>query len=128
MLQRIKDMRKPEPGPARFPYRLLYPGWTEIDPPVPLTRAYLHAERGLVVLHSIDLVTDVYWDIGGDVWWDHLSVSQPKRLPSWEELREVKNYFLGVNREAIQVLPREVDYVNLAENCLHIWARVRKED
>jgi len=113
MLARIKDMRKPEP------MAVLYPGWWEIDPPVPRCRAYRHTGRGLLVLHSIDLVDEE--------WWDHLSVSHKDRLPFWTELREVKNYFLGANREAIQVLPREVDYVNLAKNCLHIWAKCQRE-
>ena len=111
MLQRIKDMRKPEP------VSMEHTGWFEIGSPMPRCRAYVHRERGLLLMHSVDRVDGA--------WWDHLSVSHKDRLPSWEDLKLVKDLFIGADREAIQVLPRKVDYVNLAKNCLHVWAKTQ---
>jgi hypothetical protein len=56
--------------------------------------------------------------------WLHVSTAFPTKLPSWFELREVKDLFIGRNREAVQVLPPEKEYVNLHPYCLHLWARV----
>lgn len=53
--------------------------------------------------------------------WLHLSCSHVRRLPRWEELREVKDLFLGKNSLALQILPPEAEYVNIHPNVLHLW-------
>lgn len=53
--------------------------------------------------------------------WLHVSCARPDRLPKWEELREVKNRFVGEERLALQVLPQKSRYVNLHPHCLHLW-------
>jgi hypothetical protein len=53
--------------------------------------------------------------------WLHVSFSRPSKLPSWDDLREVKNTFVGKDRRAIQVLPPESEYVNIHDYCLHLW-------
>lgn len=53
--------------------------------------------------------------------WAHVSLSRPSRLPSWEDVREVKNAFIGRDRRALQVLPPEAEYVNIHAHCLHLW-------
>lgn len=58
--------------------------------------------------------------------WHHLSVSKPNKLPTWEELNRVKVAFFGPDREAIQVLAKESDHVNLHPYCLHLWAEVEQ--
>src|ERR1051325_9631500 len=58
----------------------------------------------------------------GEGEWIHLSVSRKDRLPSWPDLVKVKNEFLGLQAEAIQVLPKQSDYINLHPNCLHLWS------
>jgi hypothetical protein len=52
--------------------------------------------------------------------WLHLSTSFPDRLPTWEELRDTKDLFLG-NRTALQVLPKKEKYVNVHPYVLHLW-------
>jgi len=54
--------------------------------------------------------------------WLHLSASRAGKLPTWEDLKWVKRVFVGPNRQAIQVLPRDKDYVNLHPHVLHLWA------
>ena len=53
--------------------------------------------------------------------WEHLSLSRPDRLPSWDELREAKNEFFGRQAMAVQILPPESEYVNLHPYVLHLW-------
>jgi hypothetical protein len=53
--------------------------------------------------------------------WIHVSVSRPSRLPSWEDLREVKDTFIGRDRKAIQVLPPAAEYINLHSYALHLF-------
>ena len=50
----------------------------------------------------------------------HISISHPDRYPTWEELLEIKNELLG-DIDAMMVMPKKLDYVNLAKNCFHIW-------
>jgi len=53
--------------------------------------------------------------------WMHLSVSRRNRLPSWEDLKLVKKVLAGPERQAIQVIPRDKEYVNIHPNCLHLF-------
>lgn len=53
--------------------------------------------------------------------WAHVSLSRPSRLPSWDDVREVKDAFIGRDRKAIQVLPPEAEYVNIHPHVLHLW-------
>lgn len=52
--------------------------------------------------------------------WLHMSVSHRNRLPSWDELREVKDFLIG-DRLAVQVLPKREQYVSHNTNVLHVW-------
>lgn len=53
--------------------------------------------------------------------WVHVSVAHIKRLPTWEELRDVRDVLIG-DREAYQVFPTRDRYVNEHPNCLHFFA------
>jgi hypothetical protein len=55
----------------------------------------------------------------GPLW--HLSASYSHRLPSWEDMRDLRNALLPPKLDFMLVLPRDGDYVNLHEYCLHIW-------
>lgn len=52
----------------------------------------------------------------------HVSVARPDRLPSWEELKKVKDEFIGEHAPAYHVLPAKADYVNIHNHCLHLWS------
>lgn len=69
---------------------------------------------GLAVIASIGIEQD-------DRWWLHVSVSRRAREPSWTDLRYVKAIFVGPDTVALQVLPRESDYVNINPFVLHMW-------
>lgn len=54
--------------------------------------------------------------------WLHVSTAFVDRLPTWLELRDLKNWLIGREKLAIQVLPRESEYVNIHPNCLHLFS------
>lgn len=60
--------------------------------------------------------------------WLHLSIKPQNRksLPTWDELRWAKDYFLG-DRKAIQVLPPRSEYVNLDPYVLHLYAPIERD-
>lgn len=53
--------------------------------------------------------------------WLHLSVSHRGRLPTWKELVEVKELFLGEEKYAYQIIPPRSMYVNINPNVLHLF-------
>jgi hypothetical protein len=53
--------------------------------------------------------------------WEHVSVSYPKRCPTWEEMCFIKDIFWDENETVIQFHPRKTDYVNTHKYCLHLW-------
>lgn len=63
----------------------------------------------------------------GGRWWAHLSARGPNRLPTWEELRGAKLLFLGPHRKAVQIFPKQKDYVNLHPHVLHLWCCLEPE-
>lgn len=74
---------------------------------------YRH-DLGLRVLCSVNTYDD-------GKRWLHVSCSHAEKLPDWYELRGVKDLFVGRSKIAIQVLPRDSEYVNVHPNCLHLW-------
>lgn len=73
-----------------------------------------------------------FWKFRGTVVWgraeggqyDHVSVSSPKRIPTWEELCKIKDMFFDDEEECYQVFPKKSEYVNIHKNCMHIWRNV----
>jgi len=93
------------PAPAGYREVRAPGGWPQ--------RAYRRMD-GLVVIVSANVERD------GRTWL-HVSLSRASKLPSWSDLRAVKNAFIGPEKMAVQVLPREAEYVNLHPFTLHLW-------
>ena len=53
--------------------------------------------------------------------WNHVSVSLPNRVPTWEEMCFIKNITFGKESMAIQYHPPEKDYINIHPFVLHLW-------
>lgn len=68
----------------------------------------------------LSVVASVARELDGKLWL-HVSCATPHRLPSWAELREVKDIFVGRDRTALQVLPRAEKHINVHNYCLHLW-------
>ena len=54
--------------------------------------------------------------------WEHVSVKPVNgKLPTWYDMCFVKDMFWDVEDMVIQIHPPKSEYVNIAENCLHLW-------
>lgn len=54
--------------------------------------------------------------------WEHVSIAPfSGKTPSWDDMCEIKDIFFYEEEEAIQIHAKKSKYVNLKENCLHIW-------
>lgn len=56
--------------------------------------------------------------------WLHVSLSRASKLPSWDDVREVKDLFIGRDRCALHLVPPEKFYVNVHPHTLHLWSRL----
>lgn len=62
--------------------------------------------------------------------WEHASVSvanKPNRIPSWNEMVYVKNFFWEPAECVIQYHPPESEYVNNHPGVLHLWKPMDQE-
>jgi hypothetical protein len=50
----------------------------------------------------------------------HMSVSHSDRLPTWEEMKNIREELLPLNRDFAMMFPNVRDYVNIHPNCLHL--------
>lgn len=61
--------------------------------------------------------------------WEHVSVS-PKhkyKIPTWDDMCVLKDIFFDDEEEVYQIHPKKSEYVNLSENCLHLWKPIGHE-
>lgn len=58
--------------------------------------------------------------VGSD--WEHVSFAPYSgKMPTWDEMTAIKDIFFNEEEDCISIFPRKSEYVNLKENCLHIW-------
>lgn len=57
---------------------------------------------------------------------EHISVSHrnEKIVPSWAEMCAIKDMFFYPEEECVEIHPKHSEYVNMVDNCLHIWRPV----
>ena len=53
--------------------------------------------------------------------WEHVSVSNLQRCPTWSEMCWVKGLFFEPHEVVVQFHPAEAEYVNHHPTCLHLW-------
>jgi hypothetical protein len=75
--------------------------------------AYARAD-GLAVIASVAVEQDGRR-------WLHVSCSRRARLPSWDDLADVKAVFVGRDQYAYQVFAPASKHVNQHAFCLHLW-------
>ena len=66
----------------------------------------------------------VIWSFGGG--WEHISMDGKKRMPTWEEMSELKDMFFDEDECCVQYHPPKSEYVNNIPYCLHLWKPVEK--
>jgi hypothetical protein len=84
-------------------------GWTELPCPMPLPGARAFQRGSIRALVSKD---DGSW---------HISVSHPYRYPKWDEIRQARYDLIPNEAFMVMVLPPKEEYVNIHENCFHLW-------
>lgn len=109
------DGRRRWPEALRYLQLVLPSGWEQIQWS-PDGGAFQH-RSGLRVVVSGAIERD-------GKRWLHVSCSRRDRVPSWDDLKLVKEVFLGNDRLAVQVLPRAEEYVNIHPYVLHLWCCV----
>lgn len=55
--------------------------------------------------------------------WEHVSVSPKHKfsIPTWDDMCVLKDIFFNDEEEVYQIHPPKSQYVNLKDNCLHLW-------
>lgn len=53
--------------------------------------------------------------------WLHASISTRRGRIRYEDLLYLRRHWLGPDWPALQMFPTQEGYVNLHENCLHLW-------
>lgn len=53
--------------------------------------------------------------------WEHVSVSHRARVPTWDEMCEVRDAWWPDDAWVMQLHPPVSEYVNFHPNCLHLW-------
>lgn len=88
--------------------------WKELPPFTPESKEYMKTwmYNGLIVMASVGLYDGKEWL--------HLSYSRKSRIPEYKDTQLVLKHFLH-NKKAVMVFPEIKDYVNIAENCLHLF-------
>lgn len=59
--------------------------------------------------------------------WDHVSVSNKNKIPTWKQMCQVKDLFWDDEDCILQFHPPKSDYINCHEFTLHLW-RYQKEE
>ena len=53
--------------------------------------------------------------------WEHVSVSRRDRIPTWEEMCQVKELFWDDEDAVMQIHPAKSEWISNHDNCLHLW-------
>ena len=81
-------------------------------------RAGAHMMAGYITLTNGHIGTFVMGrDEGG---MEHVSVQLQRKLPTWEEMCEIKDIFWSEEEMVVQIHPRKSEYVNITD-ALHLW-------
>ncbi len=85
----------------------------EVDPPAllkdesPTLRAFLMGECSVFLARE-----EGCW---------HVSIAHPDRYPTWDEIKEVRYAMMPGDITVAMLLPPKEVYVNVHENCFHLW-------
>lgn len=86
---------------------------------------YIHC--GLIKLPDSGTASVVWGRNEGG--YEHVSVSPRKKynIPTWNDMAFLKDIFFYDEEEAYQIMPKKSEYVNISENCLHLWKPIGRE-
>lgn len=71
------------------------------------------------------VTTSTEYDEGYKCWFERLVMShwntKTKKIPTWEQIVEVKREFFRPDEECIHFIPTDSEYVNIKPDCMHIF-------
>jgi hypothetical protein len=95
------------------------------DAPFPLREVgFPMPTRGTGMEHPRTFVSDLRClsiIVSVDHGWMHLSVAGETRYPDWDEIHALRDWWFPAEMEVVMVLARHSEYVNVHENCFHLW-------
>jgi hypothetical protein len=77
-------------------------------------KSWINKSIGLVVIES------THKELDGKMWL-HVSLSRKSKMPTYEDMKLVKDYFIGKDKTAYQVFAKQSEHINLHNFCLHLW-------
>lgn len=83
------------------------PNWKLQPSPIPGTRFFTWGDL------------KVFVGIEPGIGW-HLSISNPHRYPTWDEIIEARYRFIPDEVRVVMHLPPRAEYINLHINCFHL--------
>lgn len=80
-----------------------------------------YAYAGYIKLPGSKTCTVVWSE--NEMGWEHVSVAPKHKyvMPTWDDMCFLKDVFFTDDEEAYQIHPKKSDYVNIKDNCLHLW-------
>jgi hypothetical protein len=54
----------------------------------------------------------------------HLSISHPRRYPTWDEICDARDRFTPLDTTMVMLMPPRERWVNVHNNCFHLWAQL----
>lgn len=58
----------------------------------------------------------------------HVSMSYPDHDPTWDEIKAVRAAFFPADVDAMMMLPRQSNFVNVHQHCFHLWQTPQEWD
>lgn len=96
-----------------FPYR---------DHELEATAGILPMFRSLLGCFYMPIGNEYFQIIASNQYgWEHVSVSNHNRCPTFEEMVFVKEMFFRPGEVVFQLHPKKENYINFCETCLHLW-------
>ena len=78
---------------------------------------------GKFVAGPMENMTVIWSYCGG---WDHVSINGVNRMPTWDEMCQIKDMFFTEDECCVQYHPPKSEYVNNIPYCLHIWKPIEQ--
>jgi len=78
-----------------------------------------HGNNGVFYLKYKGIEYRIIASDGGG--WEHVSISGEFLPPDWDVMCHVKSLFWDDEEVVMQLHPKKSDYVNVHNNCLHLW-------
>jgi len=98
--------------------------WKRVYPADPVYADQYHYEsiNGLRVIFTADNLE------GDGKTWLHVSLSRKSRIPTYEDMCEVKDVFVGRDRQALQIFVPASKHINIHKYCLHLWCCIEGDN